>query len=233
MYDLWRTASRKRPTHLYTYCRHYLPATLTCRRMLQEIDFGQFHRSEPQPTRPEAPSASARYIDARRYLMIALHRLYSLQLHRVEPIRVLDLGTGPGYFPYVCRFHGHAAQGTDVEGVEICDRISELLRVPRTIWPIRAFEPAPDLGNRFELITAFMICFNKSDGGLWGVPEWDFFLRDLAQRVLTSHGAVYLAFHRERTGHYICPELQRYFEQRGARVSDGKAHFRSMRAFCA
>src|SRR5262245_31722192 len=37
-----------------------------------------------------------------------------LGLDRRKPIEILDIGTGPGYFPYVCRRLGHRCVGLDL-----------------------------------------------------------------------------------------------------------------------
>ena len=79
-----------------------------------------------------------------------------------------------------------------------CSReMMRMLELPRVIWRVNAFQPLPDLGRKFDLITAFMICFNgHKSPALWGPEEWEFFLDDLETR-LKPRGRIYLSFNRE------------------------------------
>ena len=46
------------------------------------------------------------------------------------------------------------------------------------------FQPLPDLGAPFDLITAHMTCFNRrADGSHWGVAEWEYFVKDAESRL--------------------------------------------------
>ena len=95
----------------------------------------------------------------------------------------------------------------------------ELLGVKRKIWRIEAFQPLPDLGPKFDVIAAHMICFNghKSDK-LWKIPEWEFFLDDLAATISKPGGQVCLELNREYDDSLYTPELKDYFEARGAEI---------------
>ena len=86
--------------------------------------------------------------------------------------------------------------------------ITSLLGVRRVIQRIQAFRPLPDLGGKFDLITAFMICFNSHRRpNLWGVPEWNFFLDDIAKH-LAPRGRVWLELNRESDGTLYTPETK-------------------------
>src|SRR5207302_305054 len=80
----------------------------------------------------------------------------------------------------------------ELDGLPMFGDSTRMLGVRRVIWRVRPFVPLPDLGEKFDLVTAFMICFNNhKQPHLWGVPEWEFFLDDLS-RHLTSRGRVWL-----------------------------------------
>ena len=105
---------------------------------------------------------------------------------------------------------------------------TETLGVRRVIWRIEAFVPLPDFGKKFDLITAFLICFNNhKQPDLWGVPEWEFFLDDLAARHLTPRGRLWLEMNLEYDGTFYTSELRNYFESRGARIDAHKVMFNS------
>ena len=64
-----------------------------------------------------------------------------------------------------------------MDRVSMFREITRLLGVRRVVQQIEAFRPLPSFGQKFDVITAFMICFNNHKmPGLWGVPEWEFFL---------------------------------------------------------
>jgi len=58
------------------------------------------------------------------------------------------------------------------------------------------------------------------------VPEWEFFLDDLAQH-LTTRGRVWLEMNLEYDGTFYTPELREYFESRGAKIDNHKVMFNS------
>jgi hypothetical protein len=102
-----------------------------------------------------------------------------------------------------------------------------LLGVRRVIWRIQPFVPLPDLREKFDLISAFLICFNNhKQANLWGVPEWEFFLTDLA-RHLAPRGRVWLELNREYDGTCYTPELREFFALRGAKIDEHKVIFNS------
>jgi hypothetical protein len=105
--------------------------------------------------------------------------------------------------------------------------VTRLLGVRRAVQRIEAFRPLPDFSQKFDLITAFMICFNNHKmPDLWKVPEWEFFLDDLAKH-LTPRGRVWLELNQEYDGTFYTPELKEYFQKRGARINEQKVIFNS------
>jgi hypothetical protein len=72
-----------------------------------------------------------------------------------------------------------------------------------------------------------MICFNDHKmPGLWKVPEWEFFLDDLAKH-LTPRGRVWLELNQEYDGTFYTLELKEFFQKRGARIDEHKVIFTS------
>jgi hypothetical protein len=103
--------------------------------------------------------------------------------------------------------------------------MTRLLGIKRVIHRVQPFVPLPDLGSRFDLITAFQVCFNNhKQPDLWGIPEWNFFLDDLAKH-LTPGGRVWLELNREYNGECYTPELKEFFQQRGARIDHHRVVF--------
>jgi SAM-dependent methyltransferase len=168
-----------------------------------------------------------KYLDLNRWIGVNIRRVRELELDLSRPQRILDLGCGAGYFLYICRLLGHDGTGLDVDDVPMFAELTRLLGVRRVTSRISPFVPLPDLGERFDLITAFMICFNDhKQPGLWGVPEWEFFLDDLAVQ-LAPHGRVWLELNREYDGTCYTPEVRELFESRGAEIRDHQVIFTS------
>ena len=168
-----------------------------------------------------------KYLDLERWIGINIRRIRELELDLSGPKRILDLGCGSGYFLYIAQLLGHAGLGLDIDRLPMFREITRLLGVRRVVQRIEAFRPLPDLGQKFNLITAFMICFNDHKmPGLWKVPEWEFFLDDLAKH-LTPRGRVWLELNQEYDGTFYTLELKEFFQKRGARIDEHKVIFTS------
>ena len=139
---------------------------------------------------------------------------------------MLDLGCGGGYFLVVCRQLGARVVGMDLDKDLVLNEMIGLFGLRRVDWRIRAFVTLPDFRRKFDLITAFMICFNfPPNGPDWGVAEWDFFLNDVTPR-LTSRGRVILGLNRDLVdGTLYDDTLKGYFEKRGAAINGKRIVF--------
>jgi SAM-dependent methyltransferase len=167
-----------------------------------------------------------KYLEIERWMEINLKRVRDLGLDLGGRKRVLDIGSGTGYFLYICQYLGHDVLGLDLDEERGFREMVELLGVKRVIFRVEAYEPLPDLGKKFDVITAHMICFNghKSDK-LWKIAEWEFFLDDLAERQLAPGGQVCLELNREFDDSLYTPELKEYFEARGAEIHTQRVLF--------
>ena len=154
-------------------------------------------------------SAASRY----KYLDVVFHTLQKLLLARElgldksPPRRVLDIGSGGGHLPFVCGFYGHRAVGIDVEDA-FYDGLAACLGVERTVVRVEAQTPLPDLGGRFDVITACDIAFNekregKTRGVYWSLEDWQFFLNDLVIHQLRTPGTIYLKLNKEARGRVL------------------------------
>ncbi|HEY5992183.1 MAG TPA: hypothetical protein VIU10_06365 [Candidatus Udaeobacter sp.] len=167
-----------------------------------------------------------KFLDLERWVDINIRRIREIELDLARPKCILDLGCGAGYFLYIAQLLGHKGLGLDLDQLPMFGDLTRLLGVRRVIWQIKAFEPLPDLG-KFDLITAFLICFNRhKQANVWGVPEWEFFLDDLAKH-LAPRGRVWLELNQEHDGTFYTPELKEFFQKRGAKIDRHKVIFNS------
>ena len=133
-------------------------------------------------------------------------------------LRILDLGCGTGYVLHIARCLGHDVLGLDLGSEPVFDGTIALLKIPRVTHAIFAFQPLPDLGAPFDLITAHMTCFNRrADGSHWGVEEWEYFMKDAESR-LTPTGRMQFDLNVLPDGRHMTDELRAFFLSRGARI---------------
>jgi SAM-dependent methyltransferase len=128
-------------------------------------------------------------------------RIGALGLHNSKPLRMLDIGCGPGYFLAAALACGHDCYGIDapetiltqvearvygemLASLGCANRVSPLL--------IERFVPMRLVQSDFDLITAYWICFNRHrQPDEWGVAEWRFFIDDVLSH-LRSGGVLHL-----------------------------------------
>jgi len=168
----------------------------------------------------------AKYADVTRWLRLNIVRAQDLKLHRCSPQSVLDLGCGGGFFLFILQQLGHSSLGLDIDAFPLFTELLDLFHVERRIWTIRPHEPLPDLGRKFDLITAFSIDFNRESkrDWWWGPAEWAFFLDDL-KRHLNPGGRIFLGLNPRNDGQYYTPELREFFLGRGASVERENVSF--------
>lgn len=171
------------------------------------------------------PKGSERkYLDARKWLARKLDAALLLGLEQGPPLDILDLGTGPGHFPFVAQHFGHRVIALDLPGIPLYDALCGWLGVEKHDVCVEARRPLPDFGRRFDLVTAFMLGFNtKADGTLFDLSDWAWFLDDVRDRQLKPGGRLLLKMIRqvEREGpKYGDPALMELFAARGARFLD-------------
>ena len=136
-----------------------------------------------------------KYLRLGAYLRDSLARAIDLGLDRSPPKQVLDLGSGAGYFLLACRHLGHGGVGFDLPDNAFYRAMFATLGLERVEAAILPLTPLPDLGRRFDLVTAYAITFSKEGripgASEWTGTEWHFFLRDL-RRFLNPGGRVLL-----------------------------------------
>jgi SAM-dependent methyltransferase len=200
---------------------------VSAQRILSTIDSDGLARlREDFPIGPNSPRIN-RFADVPYWIRINVERAQDIWLDRAPPLRLLDLGCGAGYFLYVCRFFGHTVLGLDTDDAPLFRATIELLNVPRVIARIEPAVPLPDLGSRFDLVTAHRICFQRIGGrNEWTPRHWEFFISDIRTRFLDPGGRLLLDFNPRRDGSsFFTPELRNCFLSQGARLFRSKALF--------
>ena len=198
---------------------------LETQRVIETIDPAGFEQIRQRYAVADPGADWPKYLDLDRWIGVNIRRIRQLELDLARPKRILDLGCGAGYFLYVAQLLGHSGVGLDMDRLPMFREITRLLGVRRVVQRIQAFRPLPNFDQKFDVITAFMICFNNHKmPGLWGVSEWKFFFDDLAKH-LTPRGRVWLELNQEYDGTFYTPELKEFFEKRGAKIDEHKIIF--------
>jgi SAM-dependent methyltransferase len=207
---------RKSLSHIMAFAR----AKIAVGKALRTIDEKQFNQFRERYKDAEvAGGGYSKYLDLRKWFSAKLTYVYMLGLDRGRPLKILDLGTGPGYFPYLCALQGHSVEAVDLDIVPMYNDLCRFLKVKRTTWRINPFEALPNLGSKFDLVTAFMIKFNQHDlPGQWGAKEWQFLLDDLQKNQLKANGRIFLDFNTCSDGTWFDDSLIKFFVSRSARI---------------
>jgi SAM-dependent methyltransferase len=197
-----------------------LRAHFMVQRILKSIDMQAFKAFQERYKDADAtPGGYSKYLDIRAWMIQKLSYFYLLGLHRSRSLRILDLGTGAGFFPYLCSLYGHKVIALDLDTVPMYNELCKFLRVDRRAWRIVKFEKLPDLGVRFDLVTAFMITFNQHEQpDEWGVDEWRFMLDDLKRNQIVDGGRIFLNLNLRRNGAWCDEALSRLFVDFGGRL---------------
>ena len=168
----------------------------------------------------------AKYADVEHWLKINLPRVQELRLDRSPPKQILDLGCGAGFFLFLAKQSGHKCLGLDVGDFPLSNELIELFGLERVAWKIRALQPLPEFGRKFDLVTAFSAAFNRNEGESrgWNPEEWKFFLDDL-DRHLKPGGQILLEINSGKDKRYFPVEVRDFLLKRGARVDGERVLF--------
>ena len=162
-----------------------------------------------------------------QYFLVKL--AYWLNLPKAKPMRILDIGSRYGQWPFLCRAYGHDAICTDLP--EVLNRpealeIRSIFNIPTMPLKIETLKPIGDLNGKYDLITGLRTRFHSTkpkETGFdaethWGIEEWDYFLKDLVQHI-NPGGQIFFILNRlqeKEKGGGAPAELRAYFRTRGA-----------------
>jgi SAM-dependent methyltransferase len=185
-------------------------------------------RCEVASVRARDRFSAAKYADFTTWVLRNIHRAGQLGLHERAGLRILDIGCGPGYFIAVSRALGHDCEGIDVADFcftplerHVYRELLGALNCGKYVSPVSVerFVPLSLPTEPYDLITAFLVCFNRHDKpDQWDVSEWRFFVEDALQK-LRDGGRLFLGLNENpkkygKLGFYDS-ELLEYFRSVG------------------
>ncbi|MEO6846090.1 MAG: methyltransferase domain-containing protein [Chthoniobacterales bacterium] len=191
---------------------------LPTKRFLEQIDPVELARIQKAYDQPGEASNWRKYTDVNVFLKMNIHRVQELALDKSEPLHILDIGSGAGYFLFVCRVLGHTGYGLDLREPELYEEMFRLFGLKRGVHRVENFQPLPEMDAKYDLITAFSIVFNNhSKATPWGTEEWDYFLKN-ADSHLKPGGRIFLNLNPMKPGGPYCSdEVRDFFLSKGAK----------------
>ncbi len=166
-----------------------------------------------------------KYLNLDSWMRTNVKRVRDHRIRKAPPrLRILDIGSGSGYFLHILKCLGHDVLGMDIDHEPVFRETFALLKIPRVIFRIEPFQPLPDLGQKFDIVTAHMTCFNRrADDTHWGREEWEYFLKDL-QTHLNPGGKIQFDLNPLRDGRHMDPALRDWFKSIGAKIDRRKVY---------
>ena len=198
---------------------------LPAKPFIDAVDRERFQKVRARYQLPGEKINPKKYLELEPWMRMNVKRIRDSRIRQAPPkLRILDIGSGSGYFLHIAKCLGHDVLGLDLDFEPVFRETFEVLGLPRVIHWIKPFEPLPDLGAKFDLITAHMTCFNRrADNTHWGSAEWKYFMENLGHH-LKPGGRVEFDLNPLPDGQHMAPELREYFRSLGARVDRRSVH---------
>jgi len=130
-------------------------------------------------------------------------RFASLSL--IKKSRILDIGSGFGFFSKIATFNGHDVDSLDMPNASpILKAGAKLLNVRLHEFTIKKKTPLLKFEHKFDVVTAFQIFFNgHTSKELWNVDDWKYFLMDIHDNILDDGGSLVLGFNMEHKNEIV------------------------------
>ena len=118
------------------FLRRRKPRNLDVAQIIATIDPEKFEKIRANYGIANPGEEPPKYLELPRWIDANLRRVSDLELDRGARKRVLDIGSGSGYFLYICRLLDHDAIGIDLDNYPMFTETTELLGVQRSIWRV-------------------------------------------------------------------------------------------------
>lgn len=220
--------------NLFFKLRTVLAVKNDLRKALKAIPQEGFEKINAQYKDYDPYPGYSKYLNIKPWMLDNVWRAHLLGLDHPHPRKtILDIGTGNGYFPFLCKQYGHEVRSIDIDFNPIFNSLIKLLDIPRMDYAIQAREHIPAFDVRFDVVTGFHTYFNghRTDH-LWKWQEWEFFMKDLKQNLCNPGAEAFFIINSEHdTKMPYTPELKEYFLAKGAEIDHERVYFKNLDAF--
>lgn len=198
---------------------------LPAQPFIDAIDKEGFEKIRARYYNPKEKVNPKKYLNLDDWMRTNVKRVRDHRIRQAPPkLRILDIGSGSGYFLHILKCLGHDVLGMDIDTEPVFRETFALLKLPRLIFRIEPFQPLPDLGDKFDFITGHMTCFNRrADDTHWGKEEWEYFLNDLLKH-LKPGGNIQFDLNPLRDGRHMEPALRDWFKSIGGKIDRRKVY---------
>ena len=134
------------------------------------------------------------------YLSEKLKIFCDLGLHKQKDMRIIDIGTGVGLFPWLCKTEGHYCESTYYDYFEFYKDAWATLDInPPFFFEVKCNQPW-DLppSNRYDMICAMRTVFDRYPHH-WTVSNWLYFFGE-AEKHLNPNGKLLVKTNRTENG---------------------------------
>ena len=159
----------------------------------EQVNFDVFLKIYKKYSKKKEMSGFMKYFDLPSNLARAFFYARVLNLHKQMNKKILDLGTGVGYFPFAVNFLGHNCVALDKKENKVYLSLRNLLNVNtinETIRPLKFIKIKGDF--KFDLITSFQILYDFDKEKMWNEKSWRFFIGMLRKNFLNPDGQIFL-----------------------------------------
>ena len=183
----------------------------TIRKELNQKGYGEFIKE-----REKIEGSRNKYFNLSIHLPNYFYYIQKLGLDKTTSKSILDIGTGMGYFPFMCSVLGHEVQAIDTGIEDNYTGSVKKLDVPLDFQFVYAFEPIKTFNRKFDVVTAFRTVFDRQKEDLhtnWGVKEWGYFIQDIKTNFLNEGGTVALQINQAKYSKAEYNEIIEFFKK--------------------
>jgi 2-polyprenyl-3-methyl-5-hydroxy-6-metoxy-1,4-benzoquinol methylase len=200
--------------------------------IIDKINHNQFTKIFKKYKDADPYPGYSKYLDYSSHIARVMHDCKTLGLTHCNPLNILDIGAGAGYFAFVCTYYGHSVDTIDLDTTPMYNEMKEMLGIHCYTHRIEPFKPLPNLKKKFDLVTGFQTLFDRDNHAIWGIPEWEYFLTDLAKNVLKETGAIFMGINKEPSQEkWQFQKNVAYFRSKGAIIKGYNVSFPSLKHF--
>jgi hypothetical protein len=122
---------------------------------------------------------------------------HHLMLHELPTMDIVDIGTGSGFFPFICNMYNHRADSCDERFNLSWEQGYSHLGIDPTNYLVKKnVSVGQTFNKKFDLVVSFRSFVGTTkqwlpqyDYDVWNVNEWKFFLKDCSTNLFKNNNS--------------------------------------------